>query len=611
VALLAFLAWPSASPGFELEDDQLDVEIHISARWKLDELDAQRRAEGTASATITGTVERQPGFPFGREKSFKYEGNLTATYSWNARYWWTGEGACTDCCPAGTLAREHGAGTVPVDHFRLQVYLGEVGNRVARREGCTRPVEGVYWFSTDFSFDSGIEQVHSSGSCYPADWPWARDTVARGFDLGAHKVLDATGLQGSFVWTSRERTLELLDRDIDLAIWDHCGRTVLQYDHQVPEDPRGNIHLQVNWRIGKVKPMVKVWRVSDQPRDITDALLKEVPAIVGRKLRLEARVLPPGADSGPGRWTIEGRPIADYEADEEHGRVAKLKESDYRRKEIEFLWADAAPGGIPRRVTYEVDTPQGRVHGETLITVYEPRARLETSAAEGSTIGPTPEGCELCYGRVGRDASGQWGAEPPGVHFDAQVAMPRPFAAQPHSLAWVQRIKESRRAREAHYRSGEKYFTFQESSNDPWCLDGRFPYAGRYGGELQDTPGNELGRFTDEVHAADAYQSDLLFAPCAEPEDDRCAWVPLKRVEWDWQAGARRRVDVSYTEDQPCSEETFDLCYGPPATPSVQDLDSHPKWDCNADDNRWRDIGEAEWRQGTGSCREATLESQP
>lgn len=471
----------------------------------LDDLTPDRKAEGTASATITGTIERQSSFSMGREEAIRYEGDLTASYRWNSRYF--SFESCEDCCPLGLLAREKAAGSAPVDHFRLQVHLGELGNKVARKQGCSRPVDGVCEFSTDFSFDTSVEHIYPMDSCSPAGWPWRREKVGRGFSLGAHKVLDASGLWGSCEWKSREDTLEILDRDIDVALWDHCGNRTLQYGSEVPEDPRGNMHLQVSWQIGQVKPIVKIWQVSGEPRDITDALKGEVPAIIGQKVRLEARVLPPGSADGEGEWTVEGDPVADYNADDEKGEVIHLEREDYRKKTIEFLWKGGKFEGVPRKVTYELDTPKGPSKGETIITVYEPKTRIEAAAAEQSTVGLAPEGCMLNYGRVFQDAAtGQWRAEPPGVFFNGEVTMPGPFAGQPYSLCWVQRIKEKRWMRTGHFRQGELYFNGQKSSNETWCLDGQFPYAGKYGGEFQDTPGIQLGRLTDEVHANDAYQ---------------------------------------------------------------------------------------------------------
>mgnify|MGYP006288642463 CR=1 FL=1 len=591
---------PSPCTGFDPDQDRLSVTIHIFARWSLDDLTPYAKSEGTASATITGTIERQAGFSMGREETIKYEGDLTANYNWNSRYFHFE--SCEDCCPTGLLAREKAAGSTPVDHFRLRVHLGELGNKIAREKGCSRPVDGVYGFSTDLSFDTSVEHKYPIDSCSPAGWPWRRDTVGRGFSLGAQKVLDASGLRGSYEWMSKEDTLELLHRDIDVAIWDHCGNTVLQYGRQGPEDPQGNMYLRVSWQIGKVKPMIKIWQVSGEPRDITDALKGEVPAIIGQKVRLEARVLPPGSADGEGEWTVDGDPIKDYNADDENGEVVELERKDYRKKTIEFLWKKGTFEGTPKKVSYEVDTPKGPSKGETIITVYEPKTQIETTAAEGSTVGLAPEGCMLNYGRVVQDAAtGQWGADPPGVYFNGEVTMPGPFAGKPHSLCWVQRIKERRWMRTGHYRQGELFFTCQKSSNEKWCLDGHFPYAGKYGGEFQDTPGIQLGRLTDEVHANDAYQCDLMFLPCGDVHDDRCAWVPLKRVEWNWHAGAGRAGEVDY-DPVPCSDAVYPICYGPPADPTVQDLAEHPEWDCNADANTWRDLGEGEWADGHEAC---------
>ena len=597
--LLGFFHVPPCA-GFDPDQDRLKVTIHIFARWSLDDLTPDRKAEGTASATITGTIERQSGFSMGREETIKYEGDLTANYSWNNRYF--NFESCEDCCPSGPLASEMGAGSAPVDHFRLQVHLGELGNKIARENGCSHPVDGVYGFSTDFSFETSVKHKYPMDSCYPAGWPWRRKKVGRGFSLGVHKVLDASGLWGSYEWKSKEDTLEILNRDIDVAVWDHCGNAVLEYGSEVSEDPQGNIYLQMSWQIGKVKPIIKIWQISGEPRDITDALKDEVPAIIGQKVRLEARALPPGSAGGDGEWTIDGEPIADYNADDDNGEVAHLERKDYLKKAIEFLWKDGSFAGAPRKVTYELDTPKGPSKGETLITVYEPEAQIEKSAAEESTVGLRPDGCMLSYGRVFQDAAtGKWGADPPGVYFKGEVTMPGPFAGQPYSLCWVQRIKEKRWMRTGHYRQEELHFKYQMSSNEMWCLDGHFPYAGKYGGEFQDTPGVQLGRLTDEVHANDAYQCDLMFLPCGDVHDDRCAWVPLKRVEWNWQAGAGRTGEVDYDPVQ-CSEDEYPICYGPPADPTVQELAEHPEWDCNADSNKWQDIGEGSWADGHGAC---------
>ena len=80
-------------------------------------------------------------------------------------------------------------------------------------------------------------------------------------------------MAGSYSWTSKEL-------DTGLQIRDYTGQT--QFG---PQKGEGNVKYRVSWNFGKIKPMIQIFRITDEGReDITDCERRTFLSV--RKLKL-------------------------------------------------------------------------------------------------------------------------------------------------------------------------------------------------------------------------------------------------------------------------------------------------------------------------------------
>jgi len=344
--------------------------------------------------------------------------------------------------------------------------------------------------------------------------------------------------------------------------------------------PPGN-DAQLTWKI-KIGPSVEIWR---DDKDITDQVQD---AMVGERINLKAVVEPYG-DSSKGVWEIPESVISGFVADAISGKVILLEEEQKRNPVIEFFFTDGEfSKGKPFEITYTTDDK--KLQGKTTFKVFKPEAIIKGKVpSKEITVGPFENtSCRVYLGKLEiiNPPKGK-----PGMLISHEIKMPTQFSNQPHLLWYVQRVKEE----VLEYHTAD-YF---QRVNKEWCLDTHYPYAKMkpvpYKVEMNDSPCADLGLATKEVHLRDQYETYLMFIPSGSPEDKNCVWIPLKVVEWGWDAAVKRTVD--WDENPPCDDKTFKFLYGHYTKPTENDCKKHPEWSCNVETNKREEINEDAWEK--------------
>jgi hypothetical protein len=568
--LFLLIPSPSTTFAFGAEKDILNVNIEVRGEWELGQT-TNIMETGSASLHISGTIERV-------EKDgevLKYKAKaLTGCYTWNNKWTYHGDDEC-----AGLLSTEQGAGTRPIDSdkFRMTVYLGELGNKVAKKKGCTMPVSGVYEFSVQLKFQTNI--IHHQRK--PCEYPIGVSSMRRSISFAGHKTLDPWGMGGSYRYTFKP-IAEFMGGNLDFYVFDYCGNTKFYLGPSLGPVQMGPplATVQGSWQIGKIKPIVRIWMKSAEgSRDITDTQPKEVSVIVGKKVQLEAVVLPAGDTVQDGKWDIPKKDIiAGYEADENHAKVTYLTEEDYKKKTIDFSWIKGTFEGAPKKVKYSGKIGNETVEAETTINVYAPKViKRKMIPTKNYTLGPFGKEakCALILGKLVR-------IQPPGgepaMEISHEIKMPL-VEDDAHLLQYVQRIKE-----DILYYESE---TYKQRMNAQWCLDTHYPYNNMepvpWKVDCHDIPYSELGDFSREVHELDVFETYLMFIPSNNKDDKNAAWVPLEVIYWNAAAGVIRIKDRRSA--LPCDKQ-FSLLYKVLPRPHYESFPKHPEWSCNSDDNQ-------------------------
>jgi len=606
--LSLFILWVSPALAFDPKDDRMEVNIQLNMSWTTGR-GGNIQEKGSASIKIFGEIELDKKY----RESLRYRAmNLKVTYSFTNSYYYVGD-SCKNCCSKELpLTIEKGSGSIEPKNFKLHVYLGRLGTRMAQEEGCLEPVNGVYHLSALVPISTSFEYVQRG--CFPSPYPptgsgswWGK----RKFDIYGSKPLDASGIYGSYDLTGGGGFL--VGYGIDAKVWDYCGKTK-RIIMSEPSIVAGTAQATLNWQIGKIKPIVKIKRhfQDSPPKDITDAKLMEVPVIVGEKIILEAEILPPGAEVNNGEWKIdEQKVVAGYEANSQKGKVLNLTKEDCKKKKIEFYWTDGSFSGIPENITYSADSKKGKVEGKTIITVFEPSVTMEVKS-KPPHIDLWPSGkeqvCRLYLGDRSRLPRGtvlrdeeipEEGTEEPnnidnelsktgardtaGIFIDSSVTLPMPFSNWEHSLEYIQLIKELILETQG--------VVNRCTRADNWLCDKNYPYANKVAERtiyMDDSPGSPLSQSTQLLNQYQAFQTFLMFRPCPlskAQSDENSVWVPLRVVEWEWKASAKRIKP--YTNNNYALPEEFrrtDLIIPSPKEKEwKRPPESYPQWNGNVE----------------------------
>lgn len=353
-------------------------------------------------------------------------------------------------------------------------------------------------------------------------------------------------------------------------------------------------HYQVSWTFGEVKPVVRIYK---EDEDITDTEKEEI--IVGKKVKLKAKIFPEGYGTPQGKWEIGGKIVSGWHADNNKATLIPFK--DYDKSEIEFFWVDGEFTGKQEIVKYSGQVNGKDVNAKTKFFVFKPRIKSEkVDAGKMITVGMLPEkgkegGKSICRIYAGYVEPPE--AMPPGIFIFQEIEMPPMDKEVQHLLQHVQLVKD-----DTLHHHNVNYFRIR---NDQWCLDTEYPYNGRspFRIEMLDTPGPEIGKLTKEIHIHNEFQTYLMFIPSSNPEDADAIWVPLRLIKWEWAAGAKKGESLPL--DAPCDKTTYKPIYEvPPRVKGKENTSIHPVWSRNSKDNKDEVIGsqgpdDEKWRKLT------------
>jgi hypothetical protein len=349
----------------------------------------------------------------------------------------------------------------------------------------------------------------------------------------------------------------------------------------------------VNWVFGKVKPEIQIYYITDadiEPRDITN-IIEPKNILVGKKVKLEARVIPAADPGQEGTWNIPTNSVIKrFKDTPEKGEVIVFEDKDKKAKHVEFFFVDGDPSGKEEKISYTATVGGKKIEGKTTFKVWEPAVQMDVQASPAVSIDVLTDkkkgttSCRLYLGKVGQGIS--------GIKINSKVRLPDQFSDQGHFLEYIQLIKEDiLEYHDANY--------WHYGSND-WLLDTHYPYLGLVAEgeiEMDDLPGSDLGKLHKELHQYQTFQTFLMFRP--KPHDENSTWVPLKLVEWDWSGSAIRTKD--YSLDKPVQPSDFSLVGPRPASPKKKDWkppDAYPQWTENVTEKKSKNsVSDKDWQQ--------------
>lgn len=581
------------------KDEILDSHVRIDVEWNnYNTGNGNISQTGSFFVEVRGTIIRVPD----NDPFFYAPKNLVANYNYQDRSVYVGHsGRCPEL-----YSEQKGSGTVRILNtdevgdptkegvFELKAGLGweqplstqkelqGKGRTPARRKPVTKePNADVYTFVLTVPMGTTLTEQSNPCSRYEAS------PRPEGVALASYMNLRKQGMYGSYSWTSN--TL-----DTGLQIRNYPNQTQFE-----PQKGEGNVKYRVSWSLGKVKPLVQIFRVTDEGReDITDT---KTDILVGQKVKLEAVIVPYGGP-GKGKWGIPSPVIADFKAYAEKGEVALLEDKEKERVEFFFVNGDFTGKSVQVKYTTSVDNQT--IDGKTTFRVFEPLAQMEVQASPSAEINVLTDkekgttSCRLYLGKVGQGIS--------GIKITSKVYLPDPFLDQGHFLEYIQLIKED--ILEYH---NAIYWHY---GSDTWLLDTHYPYLGLVAeGELEmdDLPGSDLGLLHKELHQYQQFQTFLMFRP--KPHNANSAWVPLKLMEWDWSASAIRNKVYSF--GKPVQPSDFNLINPRPASPKKKGWEgppeTYPQWIHNVTDkdesgnSKWRHRVYGDWPQRVSGWRKS------
>ena len=291
-------------------------------------------------------------------------------------------------------------------------------------------------------------------------------------------------------------------------------------------------------------------RILWEGNDVTD---KSQDTIVGKRISLTGVL--EGADgltSGVPIWSIPGKVIKDWIA----GTYVlpytiHLNPWDLYGQTIYFSWVNDGSKNVQAKVF--VGDQELEVNAATTFNVLKPSAAIQvrtgtpTITDQSSTNGSI----ELSYGIVSPARA--------GVKFTGAVTIPPGFSG---ITQWVQVASPSR----TRTRDG---VTECISGTG---LDSTYPYPSLLqppdplNPVTEDAPSTPLTNNITQAIVNDTFQMWLMF----KPDGSGSVWVPLKIINWGWNAQATRTGtfwDVNVDRPQ-----------FTPNTPSVSDTEAYPDW---------------------------------
>jgi len=285
-------------------------------------------------------------------------------------------------------------------------------------------------------------------------------------------------------------------------------------------------------------------RIKEDGDDITDTTHDE---IVGKKIDLVGQVVPSGLSITSREWTVPGKRIADYVANDESGQVTPL--TDLTSSSVLFFWVDGADGRV---VEHSVVVEGIPCQGEATFDVKRPTAQI--GWAKGTVDVYTYADKEwLSYGRPVETQQ--------GMRFSRSLDIPQGFTGGSQCVQLVDYALNRIR-----YANGDWYRL--EGSNGK---DG--PYPNSTEGECSDTPNLELLATMVEARIErEKYTMYLMFRPGSTGNIS----VPLRKLKWEWSAAAKKTQGQWSLDGTPSNPD-----------PAESDCTDHPEWTENVSSWGW------------------------
>jgi hypothetical protein len=535
----------------------IPISINIHSKW--DYRQGNHRVIGFYKSNIKGTanlIEEKGEF-------IRYSSkNLTAFYDLKEDHI---DMSPDSPCFGKIVEKRDGEGSGNVKNFILDIFLGQTGKFtwIASQGKAPTPEElkipkDVYQvmmeaegkFTAITKFDKGCEPVKPTPGIFPI-----------GFTVGIAEITP-WGSTSNYTW---QGDIRYKDEKVILMVPSPAPSWAAQY--------------QVSWTFGEVKPVVRIYR---EEKDITDKKFEDV--IIGKKVKLKAKIFPEGCGTPQGKWEIGGKIVSGWYADDNQATLKKFEENDKNKPEIEFFWVDGEFAGSPQIVKYSGQVNGKDVSAKTTFHVFKPEIKSEKiDLAKIMTVGVISVGnkseCRVYPGYVEPPL-----AKPPGITISHEIEMPPMDEQIEHRLQHVQLVIVNN----LHHHN----VNYLRQNNDQWCLDTEYPYNGRAPLKIKmdDTPPGELGKLTKELHVQNEFQTYLMFIPSSNPEDENAIWVPLRLINWEWAVGVKKGKDLP--RDAPCNKSTFKPIYEvPPRVKGKENISVHPEWSCNVKDNKDEVIG--------------------
>jgi hypothetical protein len=572
VALACHFFMSSQATAKNKFEKNIPISINISSKW--DYRQGNHRVVGFYKSNIIGTANLMEE----KGEFIRYSSkNLTAFYELKEDHI---DMSPDSPCFGKIVEKRDGMGSGNVKNFILDIFLGHTGRFtwVASQGRAPTPEElkipkDVYQvmmeaegkFTAKTKFDKGCEPVKPTSGIFPI-----------GFTVGIAEITP-WGSTCSYTW---QGDIRYKDEKVILMVPSPAPLRAPQY--------------QVSWTFGEVKPVVRIYR---EEKDITDKKFEDV--IIGKKVKLKAKVFPEGCGTPQGKWEIGEKTdiVSGWYADASSATLKPF--TDYDKPEIEFFWVGGEFGGKSEIVKYSGQVNGKDVSAKTTFHVFKPKIKSENiDRAKTITVGSYPEKgkeggkliCQVYSGYVEATEGKPPKMVTPGVLVSHEIEMPPMPEQIQHLLQHVQLVKDDT----LHHNSYRYIRT--RNKNDQWCLDTEYPYDGRkpFRIDMDDTPGPELLKITKECHVQQQFQTYLMFIPSSNPEDENAIWVPLRLIKWEWAAGVKKGEDMPLFA--PCDKKTYKPIYeAPPRVKGKVDTFVHPEWSCNADhkqDMIIEDIGE-------------------
>jgi outer membrane biogenesis lipoprotein LolB len=238
--------------------------------------------------------------------------------------------------------------------------------------------------------------------------------------------------------------------------------------------------------------------------------------VVGQKIELSVAVT--GGTPTNQQWTIAGDRVKSYFAFTTLGKVTSLDELN--QQNISFHWFK---GGDDKQVTFTA-TINGQQYTATAnFNVKQPSVTNFNLSKGNIFVNYSAGNPTLTYGDP---------TFSPGVRFEAQVDN----NGISGSYHWVQTYVESKSLRLSsplgNCNAGQTMTRNQQG------LDETYPYPSptSSGLILEDSPRMSLISTNDRVTINDSASAWLMFRPNLTD----AIWVPIKKVNWSWEAEAMR-----------------------------------------------------------------------